>query len=230
MRFHPRSLIVVALVGWVLGDSLPCRAGILADYSFDTGVASSDDNANSFAHNFGLHFGATRSSHGGNIYVATIATGDTEALALADNAPYCTFTVDANEGMMLNLSSLDFDFGYYRATGYGTIENWVYVQSSVDGLGTSGTVIDSFLTSDSIAPYTPLDPFTISLVDAKFQGLSSITFRFSFSDDRSELAQFVSDCLDNVVLNGMAIPEPSSLLLACLGLAAVGLIRRKRQR
>ncbi len=236
MRLQRRCLLVVMLLGWVWGNGPVCQAAVLANYSFGGTelFKSTDFETNSTAGDFVLVGAPGRSSTKADVYIATSATGADEAAALADS-DYCAFTVVADPGMALSLSSLDFDFGYYNSTST-VLNSSVYVQSSVDGLGTGGDVLGTYTVSSPPSGYH-VYPFSLDLSAPKFHDLSEITLRFSYSDNASEAAHIISDRLDNVVLNGTVVlddavvPEPSTALVALI-LSGFGLLltRRGRQR
>lgn len=230
MSRHKRILAVVVTAVCLVSFASFAQAEILAIYPFgDTEeLSSTDSNTDSTAADFVIVGAPGRSGGQDDLYLATSATGSTEVAALADT-DYRTFTVTANSGMLLNLSTLTFDFGYY--TSASAISCSTYVQSSVDGLGTGGDVLGTY-TMSSPSTGRDSDPFSTDLSAAKFQGLSAITFRFSYSDNLSEAAHISSDRLDNVVLNGSAIaavPEPSTLALLLFGGFGLLIARRWRR-
>ncbi len=205
---------------------------IIAQYAFSSGSsASTDVNADSDALAFTTHnttnegspeadAGISSSSH--MAYLRTDATGSTETDALDDD-DYFSFTVTATSGNVLNLESLVFDLGGSAALDSG-FNNTIFVQSSVDGFGSSNPVVgqaSSTIAGVGGSPEMTNPGVSIDLTDAKFQGLTSVTFRFSFLDDANTAGSI--DRFDNVVLNAtVAVPEPTTwamCLLAAAGLA-----------
>jgi hypothetical protein len=218
----------------ILLATAPAHAAVLANYNFDSGTASTVTEAGSTPGAFSFNDGGDEGSlsadigTGTNAFIRSDATGSTEALALADD-DYFFFTVTADVGQTLNLTSLVFDFGASTQTNGNFAYNLTtYIQSSVGGLGSS----DPSLASRSFTrPGNSTGSLTtvtaIDLTGASFQGLNSITFEFSVGDDlnnTNSIARF-----DNFALEGSvaAIPEPSSTAL--LGLGGLALILRRRR-
>lgn len=237
-----RTLVAVSLI---FATAAAARADVIANYTFDSGsAASSDSNANSTASNVSLYNLVPQesaassdigiSSASSMFILYTQATGSTQAEALADD-DYFSFTVSAVPGNVLNLTSLTFDLGG-SANAVTTFYDTVYVQDNVDGIGASDPVLASrtatVASHDRSGPPILSAAASIDLTDARFQGLTSITFHFSFADTTD--ASYI-DRLDNIVLNGTtaapaAVPSPAALPagLALLGLAGLRRPRRSR--
>ena len=225
---------IVGLTVFVALLAGQARGEIIAQYAFGGGsTASTDTDLNSNALAFTAHSttnegvttdidtGISSSSH--MAYLRSDATGATQADALDDD-DYFSFTVNAANGNVLNLKSLVFDLGGSAAVGSG-FTNTAYVQSSVDGFGSANPIVDqASSTIEGIGGGAELtNPgVSIGLTDAKFQGLSSITFRFSFMDDINNSGSI--DRLDNVVLNAaVPVPEPTTWAMCLLAAAALAL-------
>jgi hypothetical protein len=123
---------------------------------------------------------------------------------------YFSFTLSSATPM--NLSNLTIDGGYGNFSspaGYA-------LQSSVDGYasiistGTFAATLPAFATD------------TADLSGAAFQGLTSITFRVLGYNAAYGWVQF-----DNITVNSAAVPEPSLLALAGMGIAGLMALRRR---
>lgn len=67
------------------------------------------------------------------------------------------------------------------------------------------------------------DFVSIDLTDARFQGLSSITFRIYASDDWT-----AGTVYDDILVNGTVAPVPEPAALGLLGMGALALLGRRR--
>lgn len=153
--------------------------------------------------------------------------GSTQANAFANN-DYFTFTVSANTGFELDLTSLTFKGARNNADA---AESWA-LTSSIDG-HTVGNIIDSGAITGSNNQAGTYDSFVVDLSDTQFQNIAAETdveFRIYFYGYDTTVSSR-STYVDNVVLNGAvtAIPEPGSfaLIAGCLALTSV-MIRRRR--
>ncbi|WP_269536938.1 hypothetical protein [Cerasicoccus fimbriatus] len=162
-------------------------------------------------------------------YIFVNATGSTQAEAL-DGDSYFTFTVNADPGFQLDLSSVGFNYGMYKNAG-GAIAYNVYLQSSVDGFGSTQAIL--FSEGNTIVENSTqtISSGAISLSAPEYQGLSSITFRISYSDDTNS-TNSNNVRVDNVVLNGnvSVIPEPGHYAAGLGAMALLGLCWIKRRR
>ena len=131
---------------------------------------------------------------------------------------YFGFTVNADVGFELGLTSLTFDIG--RALR-GTQD--YAVRSNVDGFA------ENIVFANDVIPLDTLAPQLVDLSGAAYQGLESIELRIYFDDRVNNSPSSSATYIDNVQLNGdvTAIPEPSSSII--LGLAAaLSVLRRRR--
>ncbi len=129
---------------------------------------------------------------------------------------YFEFTVAADAGFELDLTSLDFD----AARGGGATPRTYDIFTSVDGFATSVTGGPVEL----VTARPNFTPISIDLTDAAYQDLSTITFRVNiFAPNPGQNIDF-----DNVVVNGTvaAVPEPAAMSAVGAGLMLVGLRRR----
>jgi hypothetical protein len=130
---------------------------------------------------------------------------------------YFTFTLDANDGNELDLSTLTFNV----AQGGGTALQRDYdIRSSLDNFATSLTGIVPIPT---VRP--TFTPVSVDLSAAQFQDLTSpITFQVRFfTPGVSQNVDF-----DDITVNGTvaAVPEPGALAMLAFGGAC--LLRRRR--
>jgi hypothetical protein len=136
-------------------------------------------------------------------------TTTTPAAAIAASM-YFSFTLSSATPM--NLSSMTIDGGYgnfANPAGYA-------LQSSVDGYS-------SIIATGNFATQLPtFSTDTASLSGAAFQGLTSITFRVLGYNAPYGYVQF-----DNITVNAGAVPEPSLLALAGMGIAGLMALRRR---
>lgn len=174
----------------------------------------------------------------------TTATGAGASDAVT-NGSYFTFTVTANAGYELDLTSLTF-----TATKGGGSTRGFAIQTSATGFSTNGStnintgapspntntnqtilgtgaVSANYATTLSTSRTTAYSNFDITL-GAPYQNLTSITFRvYSFAASNFQSVEF-----DNIVINGdavetSAVPEPSMLALGLMT-AVPMLIGRRR--
>ncbi|WP_435892612.1 PEP-CTERM sorting domain-containing protein [Oceaniferula spumae] len=220
-------------IGLLAGTS-SSMAATLASYEFnnpDPGAAgagtetvdftSSDTDMNSTASIFssgaGFDMNRTQVSNGFTSGGLGLSAGQGNDLAGAIAAnDYFTFTVTAESGFILNLQNLTLDVG--RAANGA--EDF-YVFSDVDGFA-DGQQIGSAVDITTAGTSLPVD-----LSDSKYSGLSSIEFRIYVDDRASNNDTSSATFVDNVVLTGDAVPEPSSVAL--LGLGGLALILRRRK-
>lgn len=232
---RPHQIVFAALIAVAFVGSDSTDAAILAKYVFNNGsTASAGDDGLADPQGFVNHgnggdINFSGSSH--NAFFRSQGTAADQAGALADS-DYFSVTINAASGSLLNLDSIVFDFG---ASNHGdessTVESFVYLQSDVDGTGSGNPVLFS---DSKITAYTGggagslTSTGLIDLTDARFQGLGSITFRFSFSDDQDTSSHIAR--LDNVILNGtvatVAVPTPAALP-AGLTLMTLAVLRRR---
>jgi hypothetical protein len=209
----------IALVGLLLAVAAasPARANVFVLYNFNSITtplaASTVGSGISSASNIGFGGFAGQWSEPTGVFQANPGAVTTAALAVA-SGNYATFTLVATTSM--NLSSLTLDGGYGQFSnpaGYA-------LESSVDGYS-------SILSTAAFTTQLPtFATQTIDLSGASFQGLSSITFRVFGYVKNAGTEQF-----DNITVNGtLAVPEPSALALAGIGMAGLFRLMASRRR
>jgi len=135
------------------------------------------------------------------------------ATALTNNK-YYQFTLSAENGFQLDLSSLTFDV---ERGGAGTPRGYA-VRSDADGFSSNLSTAD---VTTARPAYTPI---SISLAAAAFQDRSSITFRvYSYAPAAGNSLDY-----DNIVVNGTIAPVPEPEIFAILSVGAIALCGRRR--
>ena len=210
------SRTLLAIAGLTLGGLEFSGAAILASYNFNGATTSGDGDANSTATNFTSNYGSNSGLSGaGNYFVRVQVTP-----AVATTTYYFSFTVTAASGFTLNLTDLTLEAALVDSSGpSGT----TFVRSSVDGYAAD---LGSYTqTGTSGSTFTDR---SIDLSGAAYQNLSTITFRIYHYDttDSADTTGLVHR-IDDVILNGNAIPEPASFAL--LGLGGLSLLARRRR-
>ncbi len=115
--------------------------------------------------------------------------GTTAAAAVTNNAGY-SFTITANAGYVLNLTSLNFDA---MRGGAATPRGYV-VRSSADGFAAN------LATADLLTARPTFTNVNVSLTGSAFQNLGAITFRiYGYSPATGSSVDF-----DNLTVNGAA--------------------------
>lgn len=130
------------------------------------------------------------------------------------NNQYFEFTVAADAGFEMDLTSLTFDAA---RGGASTPRGWV-LRSSVDGYATD-------IATEVVATSLPnLSSFNVDLLSASYQDLTAVTFRLYGYGPSTGIGQF----FDNIVVNGSVQPIPEPTTLAALGVGALTLALRRR--
>jgi len=208
----------------------PAKAAVVASYGFTGGsfgspnLVSTDTDLGTTASDLGAGAGANLNSSGaGNparsLFLNNSDSAD-EASAIADSSFY-TFTITPG-AFPLDLMSIDFEFQRDDLDGISTYS----IRSDAGGDNFATQLFEGAIAggttgiSDFFAQSAPLSSV------ASLQGLNSATeLRLYFFG--ATAGSNVAARLDNLVLNGTAIPEPSSFAML-LGSGAIMLRRRKR--
>ncbi len=219
------------LVALVAGLTNAAQADVLANYSFSgssRGSFDSDLNTAASVFNDGPGWVASIDPLRGNpapcIAVGSNQTDGTTQGGAVTAEDYYTFTITPNPGGMMSLTTLSFDFANYTNSGAFPTEN-IFTRSSLDNFSVNlaGAVT---VTAGSSGAFTHAD---ISLTAAGFQNATGpIEFRLYIYDSTTSVDK--GALLDNVVLVGSAIPEPSVYMLLGVGILLCGqrFVRRNR--
>lgn len=220
-----KALIVALAIGLTAASA---RADILAQYTF-TGsartssdadplsVASTFDDGTGFTSSFDLTRGNSAPSLA---VVSTVIDGSTQAAAVTAG-DYFTFTITPTTGTTLNLSSLTFDYANYTNDGTFPTETF-FARSNQDSFAANLASAVTATTGSAGVFATA----TITL-GAAFQNLTTpVEFRIYLSDGTNDADR--GALIDNVVLNGTAIPEPSTW--AMLGVGSILLLAGQKLR
>jgi hypothetical protein len=147
------------------------------------------------------------------VFLQQNITSPNPASAVLNNQ-FFEFTVAADAGFAMDLTSLTFDAS---RGGASTPRGWV-LRSNLDGFTTD-------IASAVVPTAQPnLASFNIDLSGDLNQDISSVTFRLYGFGPSTGIGQF----FDNIILNGSvhAIPEPTALTAMCVGI--LPLCRRRK--
>ena len=234
--------LAMALGVTVLVGGATANAAQIALYDFSTSTATSsswpslDTEANSTATDMtpAAGLGSTGNWNTTNNGISTTsgnpmpafaikplgAATSTSAQAYTNNA-YASFTITPGANHELDLTSFTFWTTSYNA---GRRVSY-YVASSIDGFDTPIASKENVATADKDQ--------TILLAGAQFQNVDeAVTFRIYLWDVAGLGGASGSRWeLDNITVNGdvVQVPEPASAMTAA-GVAALGLLRRRRSR
>lgn len=221
------------------------NADILANYDFgdDAGtrsaasiVASDLGTASNMSKSWGSNFLGNVSGSGLDFYTFSTSGGfvipDTieESLAVSGNPGYIEFTFTPSES--INLTSFSFDLGVFNdiestydvgAELFSSLTGFSDASQSLGGGTHTGQPLNP------VADYAPT--VTIDLTgESALQNIdSAVTFRVHYYDEAGIESGNAILRLDNVVLEGAAVPEPATIGFA-FGVATLGLVLLRRRK
>ena len=230
------GVFATAAVGLMTSASL--SAATIAQYTFASNLSATTEDANLTASAFTVGAGiagAGRSGSSASLFARASVTDSSNVIssttAIGAN-DYFSFSVGANSGFEMDLTSITFDLGYTRNGGFEGKQFRTYVLSSIDGFTSSALLgfdtVDVTVNGSSLQ--YPNSTATISLAGAQFQDLTSSTeFRLYIADNTGS-ADYIHR-IDNVTLNGEVVafvPEPGNFALIG-GLLALGWVMIRRR-
>jgi hypothetical protein len=226
MTTTPHKLLPLALLALplLIGMAPSAQADVIALYTFTSdSLDSTDSESNSTANAFVAGSGVTAQFYSGHDTTNTTSGADayqgvgnlSSWTASLDPTKYFSFTVEADAGYNLNLTSLSF----FTSKNNNGVDTWE-VRSSQDFNSTIDSGTGVYQGSPGTGTWT--NP-SVSL------SLNNVTgpLEFRIYGYNGNTGNFR---LDDVTLNGSvsAIPEPSTWLLITSGLGALYMLRRRR--
>lgn len=235
-----KTLLLTTLLAAGLVGAAQTQAAVLAQFNFDNGsAASSDSDGDSTASAFTFTSGITETSAGsgagpdggisaaGNAFLRSDATGANQAAALADD-DFFSFTLTAATGQFLDLTSLTLALGGTTAAtatppnpASASFNNAVFLLAN--GVLIPGTNTTSTVPANST---TAVFPSATSFDLTGVANTPSATFQIRFSDNANTSNQI--NRIDNVIVNGSVIPEPTTAAMLLGGVGMLTLLRRRR--
>lgn len=226
-----KCLFLLAGATWCF--SLSAWPSVLVQYDFGAAGtplatpsaidANADDVTYSFTAGAGVSSGFGLSTSSGNPVASAYVNSTylTEAIS-SSSTDYVTFSLAANTGYHLDLSTLTFAYAF---TGGDSTQSATFgIRTSVNGFASDVGTINAMRqnTSGSSVVWSST---SVDFSAASFDSLTTIEIRIYLADSGTLTNSFVR--LDNVTLNGasVAVPEPRVWMLCGVG-AVVMFFRR----
>ncbi|MEM1057642.1 MAG: PEP-CTERM sorting domain-containing protein [Verrucomicrobiota bacterium] len=186
-----------------------------APTSVDPALTSASDFTGNFTTAEGSGWGPS-SQLGGSVFNRASALEST-----LQSDEFWSFTITPDE--ILQLDSITFDFGGQDGNQPDFTASYE-VRSSLTGTTNLGSNTVDITTSSAT-----LFPQTVNLTDPIFDSVTTaVTFEIYYFTSGSSNSQLIRT--DNVILNGVVVPEPSTAMLGLLAGAGFLLRRRSAQR
>ncbi len=148
-----------------------------------------------------------------------LTRGGTGVEVLDFTRDYWAFTLTADPGFVLNLEDIEFQSARGGSSGRRGFE--LYAEVNGGTFDASDLIVD---VDDEAGTRNTPNLRSALLTDAKFQGVTSVEFRYyPLPDLTGRSIEFTNLVVDGAVV----VPEPASLTLAAAGLGLVGLRRRR---
>ena len=171
-------------------------------------------------------------SSANNFYFQPSSSSARNQATAISNSDYLQFSITANSGYSMNLSSLSFLYGGENGNSTNQYTVNFFVMSSVDNYSSVvGSTTPYIVLPGSSTSNTP-NTFSVDLSAlSSYQNLTSATFRvYSYIDNVPTYTTNMRPRVDTLALNGTvaAIPEPATSIL--VGVGIIGFILRLRKR
>jgi hypothetical protein len=220
MNLQTTTFSMLAALALMLGNT--SQAATIASYDFNTDANPNTEAANSSpSATTGTGFlGSGRSSSSLSFFGRGISTSAVTS--------YISFTITADNGYVLDLDQLDFDYHFQQDQGGSQDQVTFEVRSSVDNFASA--VSGTYEANPTTATGSTLLDATFDLSGGTYDDLASIEFRLYATNDtethNNDIVRW-----DNIVVSGdvttNAIPEPASLASGLFGLALIAARRRR---
>lgn len=186
--------------------------------------ANADDVTYSFTAGAGVSSGFGLSTSSGNPVASAYVNSTylTEAIS-SSSTDYVTFSLAANTGYRLDLSTLTFAYAF--TGGDSTQSATLAIRTSVNGFASDVGTINAIRQNTSGATVV-WSSASVDFSAASFDSLTAIEIHIYLADSGTLTNSFVR--LDNVTLNGATVAVPEPRVWALCGVGAVMMFFRRR--
>jgi hypothetical protein len=144
-----------------------------------------------------------------------------------DNTNIMSFTVTVDAATTVNFTNLAFDYGFADFSG---VSGTNYVNPnytlSVDGGGSFATSFGSLGDQTNKTNGVNVSSFSTGISGLSAVTNTTLTFTWTLDDANNRVHAERRHLMDNIVLTGTVVPEPSAALLGAFGI--LGLLHRRR--